>query len=253
MKKINYFNVIKELSWADFKLKYYGSIFGLFWSFLKPFFMLIILYVVFHSFLKVDVEHYTWFLLLGIIFWNFFADATKDSMQNITAKAHILKNINIPPFVIIASSLLHSFWTFLIGLGAFFLIIFIFGFSPTGTIFLIPYFIMLLTFFTVGVSLIIVPLSVRFKDFGHLWDIFLQMLFWITPIVYQHFLVPKTYIKWYLLNPLARIIVETRTVVLYDKIPESKQILITAGIVISIFMIGLLVAKKSSRSFVEHL
>lgn len=253
MRKIRYLNVIKELSWGDFKLKYYGSFFGLFWSFLKPLFMLSILYLVFFFFLKVDIENYVWFLLLGIIFWNFFADATKDSMQNMVAKAHILKNVNIPPFVIIVSSLLHSFWTFMIGLLAFFILFFVFGFYPGESIILFPYFIILLMLLTAGISFIVVPLSVRFKDFNHMWDIFLQMLFWITPIAYQHFIVPEAYMKWYLLNPIARVIIEARTTVIYSTFPEGKQIFITTLIVLCIFIVGFTLFKKMSRSLVEQL
>ena len=250
---MDYFNIIKELSWGDFKLKYYGSFFGLFWSFLKPLFMLSILYLVFFFFLKVDIENYVWYLLLGIIFWNFFADSTKDSMQNMVAKAHILKNVNMPPLVIIASSLLHSFWTFMIGLFAFFILFLLFGFFPGASIIAFPYFIILLMLLTAGVSLIVVPLSVRFKDFNHMWDIFLQMLFWLTPIAYQHFIVPEAYIKWYLLNPVARIIIEARTAVIYNTLPEGKQMLITTVMIIFIFLVGIVLFKKMSRSLVEQL
>lgn len=251
--KRHHLNIIRELSRSDFKLKYYGSPFGLLWSFLKPLFMLIILYVVFYFFLGMKVEHYAWYLLIGIIFWNFFADATKDSIQNIRAKSHILKNTNTPPIVVMISSLLHSLFTFLITLIAFFAIIAIVGFIPSEALFFFPFIVLLAILLTFAVSLIVVPLSVRFKDFEHMWDIVLQMLFWITPIVYQHSAVPLAYVKWYLLNPLSRIIIDARTVVLAGAFPETKQILITTGILLLLSAVAFLIFKKSSKSLTEQL
>ncbi len=252
MKK-HYAAIIRELSWGDFKLKYYGSVFGLLWSFLKPVIMLSILYVVFYSFLKITIEHYAWYLLIGIIFWNFFADATKDSIQNMYAKAHILKNTNTPPIVVMVSSIVHSLFTFLITLVAFFAIISMFGFAPSNALFFFPCIVLLAVLLTFAVSLIIVPLSVRFKDFEHMWDIFLQMLFWVTPIVYQHYAVPAAYVKWYLLNPLARIIIDARTVILAGAFPETKQILITIGIVLFLCAAAVFIFKRSDKSLVEQL
>ncbi len=246
-------NMIRELAWSDFKLKYYGSFLGLLWSFLRPVFMLGILYLVFYSFFKVNVEHYVWFLLIGIVFWNFFSDATKDGMQNIVSKAHILKNINISPLIIVISSLLQSFLTFMITLIVLFLILFAFGFYPTASFFLFWFYVALTTILVLGTLLVTIPLSARFKDFGHLWDIFLQMLFWMTPIVYSESLVPASYIKWYLLNPLSRVIMDARTTILYHAFPDPKQIFITLGIVSLILLLGCVIFKRFGKTLTEEL
>jgi len=98
-----------------------------------------------------------------------------------------------------------------------------------------------------------VPLYMRFKDFGHIWDIFLQMLFWATPLVYQYSLVPEKYLRWYLLNPVARIVVDARNAILYHFTPEPKQLLITTAMIAVIFFIGLAVFKKYGRTLIEEL
>jgi len=249
----NKLNLIYELSRLDFKLKYYGSVLGMLWSFLKPFMMLAILYVVFFYFFKVGIKNYEVYLLLGIIFWNFFADTTKDSAQGVTAKAQLLQKTNLPPLIVVASVIVHSLWTFLITLAIFFIFFFAIGLHLTWSILTLILLIPLLVILTAGVSLFIVPLHMRFKDFGHIWDIFLQMLFWVTPIIYQYTLIPEKYIRWYLLNPVARIIVDARNAVLYNFFPEPKQLLITSILVAIIFTIGLIIFKKHGRRLVEQL
>ncbi len=250
MKK--YLNIIRALSTSDFKLKYYGSPFGLLWSFLKPLLMLIILYVVFYYFLGMKVEHYVWHLLLGIIFWNFFSDTTKDVMQSVNAKAHILKNVNVPPFIVIASTLVHSFWTFLIGLGVFLVLFFAFGMPFSMSMLILPVLVLLLVLLTAGVSLLIITPAVRFKDFEHIWDVFLQMLFWITPIAYQYSLVSPPYLSWYLLNPLTRVLVEARDAI-FGAFPPLAPFGITVLIILLILLLGVAAFKRHGRTIIEYL
>lgn len=254
MSKIkHYLNAIYELSRLDFKLKYYGSALGLLWSFLKPLMMLVILYIVFFYFLKVQIPNYELYLFLGIIFWNFFADTTKESAQNIIAKAPLLQKTNLPPFVIVISVVIHSLWTFLITLGIFFIFFFSLGFHLTLTTLIFCFLLLLFVMLTAGTAFLIVPLHARFKDFGHIWDIILQMLFWATPVVYQYSLVPQAYVKWYLLNPVARILIDAQNTLLYHFSPEFKQLAITTGITVVIFLMGWIVFKKYGRACIEEL
>ena len=75
-QKAAYWNLVRELTITDFKLRYQGSILGYLWSLLKPLLLFGVLYVVFSIFLRFDVEHYNLYLLLGIILWGYFAEGT---------------------------------------------------------------------------------------------------------------------------------------------------------------------------------
>ena len=248
-----YYNLIRELSWADFKLKYYGSILGLFWSFLKPFLMLLILYIVFNYFLKAGIKNYHIYLLLGIAIWNFFADGTKSSLQSILSKKNILQKINLSPTAVVISAIVHSFWTFIITLIIFFILFFFLGFTLDLNAFLLLYFVILSFFLVLGVSFLITPLYMKFKDFEHIWDVFLQMLFWATPIVYSQANVPQKFLRWYMLNPVTRIIADARDTVIYHSFPDLKQLFFTTIIVLVIFITGFLIFKKYSRQLIENL
>lgn len=252
-KNRHYLNLIYELSRIDFKLKYYGSVLGMLWSFLKPFLMLAILYVVFFYFLRVDIENYHLYLLLGIVMWNFFADTTKESAQSILSKATLLQKTGLPPFVVIVSTIIHSCWTLFITLGIFFAFSLVLGLSLTWSAFTLVFIVILLVLLTAGTSLFIAPLYMKFRDFSHLWDIFLQMLFWVTPIVYQYTLVPEPYVRWYLLNPLSRLIIDARNVTLYHFVPETPQLLITTALVLAVLGLGAWVFARYSRQFIEEI
>ena len=99
-----YRNLIWQLSWSEFKLRYKNSILGYFWSFLEPLLMLLVLYVVFSNLMKIKVEYYQLFLFLGIILWGFLSKATSFGMSSIVGKANIVKKIYFPRDIFVISS-----------------------------------------------------------------------------------------------------------------------------------------------------
>ena len=73
---------------------------------------------------------------------------------------------------------------------------------------------------TLGVSLLLAPLHVRFHDVGYLWGVVVQIGFWLTPVIYQETVVPDGW-RWLLkYNPMARIIEHSRQVVILGQWPD---------------------------------
>lgn len=99
-----YRNLICQLAWSEFKLRYKNSILGYFWSLLEPMLMLLVLYVIFTNLMRVQVEYYQLFLLLGIILWGFMSRATTISMFSIIGKPGMVKKIYFPRDIFVISS-----------------------------------------------------------------------------------------------------------------------------------------------------
>jgi ABC-2 type transport system permease protein len=176
---------IIELAWADFKLKYQGSAFGLLWTLLKPFLMLVTLYVVFKYFLGVGIENFHLYILFGVIIWNFFADCMQDTMMSLKSKSNILKSTSIAPSLIVFSATLHSFLTFLINVAIFLVIYLVSGLGMHPFMLgMIPLSVLFFGF-VYGASLLLSYLYLRVDDMDHIWDVASQLLFWMTPVVYS--------------------------------------------------------------------
>ncbi len=114
-----YWNLVKELTISDFKLKYQGSALGYVWSLLKPLLLFGVLYVVFSIFLRFDVEHYNLYLLLGIILWGYFSEGTTNAVGNIVGKSGLISRVNFPRSIIVIASTLTSLLTLLLNLLVF--------------------------------------------------------------------------------------------------------------------------------------
>ena len=247
-------NIIYELTLKDIKLKYNNTVFGYFWMVVNPLLMLITLYVVFSFVIKLDLAHYQVFLLLGIIVWNFFSEATLSSIQSIKSSLSLLKKIKIPPYVIVLSSNFSSFISFLVSVVLLLFIMFLFNidlFTFMRTMSII-YFV-LLFIIVISMSLIISTIYLHFKDIKHIWNFLLLIGFWITPIIYPESFIPRIFLRFYMLNPLARIISHLRNTLIYNYMDNIQQIMISVLIVIILFYVSLLVYKRYSKKIYDLL
>ncbi|MBI2667497.1 ABC transporter permease [Candidatus Woesearchaeota archaeon] len=246
-------NLIKELTLNELKLKYRNSFLGFSWSFLKPLSMLMILYLVFKVFIKIDVNNYALVLLLGILIWNFFAESTSFGLSSINSKASIVKKINFKYEILIISNCLTSFLSFLLNFLVFIIILlFAKGMPSLLSIYIIiP--IIEIFLISLGLSFILSILFIRYKDIIHIWDIFLQIGFWISPIAYPIDLIPLEYKKAYMLNPLANIITASRDVILNNRPPSLSLIFTSLITTLVILVFGYLIYRYNHKNIGEYL
>ena len=98
--------LLRELTVTDFKLRYQQSALGYLWSILKPLMLFAVMYIVFAKFLAMggDIPNYAVYLLAGISFWTFFAEATTQGLQAIVSRGDLIRKINFPKKYIIVLS-----------------------------------------------------------------------------------------------------------------------------------------------------
>ena len=246
-------NLIRELTLNEFRLKYKNSILGFFWSLLKPLSMFIILYIVFKVFIKINFENYALFLLMGIILWNFFAESTSFGLNSIVSKSGIVKKVKFRHEILIISACLTSLFSFLLNFIVFIVFLLIIKGSPSllSVYIIVP--ILELFFISLGISFVIAILFVKYRDIGHIWEILLQIGFWISPIAYPTSIVPIKYINIYMLNPLAQIITTSRDLILNNYLPNISSISISLIMSFVILLLGYFIFKSKHKEVVEYL
>jgi ABC-2 type transport system permease protein len=257
--------LLRELVVTDFKLRYQGSALGYMWSILKPLFLFAILYIVFDQFLKLgrDVEHFPVYLLLGIVLWNFFTEATGLGLQSIVSRGDLIRKINFPKYIIVISGTISS----LINLGINLLVVFVFmlfnGVSLSFESLLIFPLIFELYVFSLAIAFFLAALNVKLRDAGYLWEIFLQAAFYATPIIYPLAMVvaqSEIAAKVIMLNPVAQIIQDARyvtvthdTITLYQLISNELIIAIPFVVIIVTVIVATMYFKKHSKNFAEEI
>ena len=211
--------LLRELVATDFKLRYQGSALGYLWSLFRPLFLFGILLVVFGFFLKIgsNIPHYPIYLLLGIVLWNFFLEATNNGLQSVVSRGDLLRKINFPKYIIVVSGTISA----LINLGISLVVVFVFmlfggvEFRPIAL--LLPLLILELYVFALALSFFLSALYVKYRDIGYMWELAMQAGFYATPILYPLSLISnksQMAAKLMLLNPMAQIIQDTRYILI---------------------------------------
>lgn len=255
-------SLIRELVISDFKLRYQNSVLGYLWSLLRPLLMFGVLYIVFTRIIKIggDIDHYPTYLLLGLVLWTFFVEATVAGMNSIVGRGDMIRKVSIPKYTIVLSSVLSAFVTFLLNM----IIVFVFmvlGDVPFRTTILIaPIYIVELIIFCIGISFLLSALYVKIRDLGHIWDVLLQILFYATPIIYAMQIVPPKLVKLVSINPLAQIIQDIRSVMITPETLTTKEVfngqigrLIPITIVIVLTVVAAWYFRRTSKNFAEDL
>ena len=265
MKK--YFNsrnraILREMVSADFKVRYQGSVLGYAWSLLRPLFLFAVLYVIFVYVIPLGngVEHFPVYLLTGVILWNFFIESTNQGITSVVNRGDLLRKINIPKYLLVISSAISA--SINLGLSMVVLLIFalINGIVPNlSWILLIPI-IMELFVFSVGISLLLSSLYVKYRDISYIWEVFLQIGFYASAIIFPLTSVPAHLRGWFFLNPLVQIIQDARyiiatqtSVTIWSSGNSIYKILIPFVVIIIFIMAGILVFRSKSKTFAEDL
>ncbi len=248
-----YRNLIWQLAWSEFKLRYKNSILGYFWSLLEPLLMLLVLYMVFSNLMKVQVEYYQLFLFIGIIIWGFLSRATTIGMFSIVGKPGMVKKIYFPRDIFVISScitaLLMSIFESVV-----FIMFMVYFMVPVSInlVYAVPIIISLFII-SLGLSLTLCALNVFYRDVQFIWQVLLQIGFYITPILYTIDIFPKNLQTFALLNPIARIIISARDTIIYSSPAKIEDLLFIFLSSIAFLVVGYIIFSRLEPGFAEEI
>lgn len=259
------FILLKQLVITDFKLRYKGSVLGYVWTLLRPLALFVVLYVVFVHFLRVgtDVPHFAVYLLLGIVFWNYFTEVTNNGMSAIVGKGDLLRKLYFPRYVVVVAGSFSALINLAINLVVLALFMVINDVPFTfGLLWLIPL-ILELFIFALAVAFILSTLYVRFRDINYIWEVVLQAGFYATPILYPLGMVvaiSPIAAQLMILNPVAQIVQDARyaaithdTVTITSLYHNPFMHLVSLSIVVLLAAVGVMYFKKKSPGFAEEI
>lgn len=262
LNKANFFSdmkkfmpLLKNLVSKDFKIKYRRSVLGVAWSVLNPLFTMLVITTVFGKLLKIEVDNFATYYIVGFAIWNFFSEATSSSLSSILSSAALIKKVYIPKYIFPLEKCLFSLVNFFFTLIAVVIVMLFQGFVPSITTILFPIPVIYCFVFVCGVSLFLSAATVYFRDIQHLYGVLLTILMYLTPIIYPLEILKdyKLVLRIVELNPITHYVEYFRGLVMYNHIPGLKENLICAGMAIGVFLIGALVFKKAQRKFILHI
>jgi ABC-2 type transport system permease protein len=249
----------------DFKLRFFGSALGYVWQLMRPLLLFAVLYIVFTQVVPLgdNLENFPVALLLGIVLFTFFAEATSAAVSCVVVRENLVRKIHFPRVVIPLAIVLTASFNLLLNLGVVVAFALASGIDPRlSWLGLLPLLLVLVLFAT-GLAMLLAALYVRYRDVEPIWDVTLQITFYGSLILVpyetirlKHELLASALVA----NPLAAVLQEARHLVIDPGYASASaaiggpvRLLIPAGIAIGCFLLGLWVFNREAPRIAEEL
>ena len=259
-------NLIRELVMKDLKVRYSRPILGFFWMFLSPFLIVLIFYAIFSLVLKVEIKEapFVLYLMSAIFPWYFFQNSLINTTTSLVDNRNLIKESNIPhyfvPLCIVFANAIIFFPSLCIVLLASFLM---FRGLPILILFL-PFVLAIHVMITIGLSILISVLYVRWRDIKYILEALLLLLFYATPVFYSLSLVrssfPDFLFKTYIYNPFVGMLDLYRVVLikgfyaaLYKETGFLSLIFMPVSFAVFIFLLGVFYYRKNKDTLNDYL
>ncbi|MEK5059468.1 teichoic acid ABC transporter permease [Paenibacillus sp. FSL H7-0326] len=250
--------LIVDLSKKDFKSKYLGSYLGIAWAFIQPAFMILVYWIVFELGFRTtavdDIPFVLW-LMAAIVPWFFFSEATTNAMYAFTENSYLVKKVVFRISILPIVKILSSFYVHLFFLCILILLLYGYGIDPSIYNIQVLYYLVCLILFVLSISWITSTLMVFMKDIGQFVSMLLQILFWLTPILWDFKIVSEKFEFLFKLNPLFYIVQGYRDS-LINHVGFWNYYNLTIYfwlLTASLFLIGFLLFKKLKPHFADVL
>lgn len=248
----NYRHLTIKLAISDFKLRYKNSILGFFWSLIEPLLMLVVLYAIFSFFMKMNVENYQLFLLVGIISWNMFTRGTTMALVSILGKPGLVNKVYFPREILVVSSSITALLMTLLEFVVLVIFMLIFKVMPTMTVIYFPVILLIQFILVLGISFGLASLNVYYRDVQYIWAVILQAGFFTVPIIYPISIIPEKYVWIIKLNPMTHVVDMLRGSIIYSTTPITRDMMLLTMLTLIIFVIGYVIFLRLEPRFAEE-
>ena len=248
----------------DLKVRHRGTFLGMLWSLTTPLLLVALYYFVFRfifrSSLAQDVSRpdgvavpFALYFFCGLTLWNLFATSVAESTSTIVSSSYLLHKVYFPRAILPLSAVLSAMVTFGFEFAVLLSATFIVVGPPSPLVLWVPLILAAVAVLCFGMALLLSTLTVFLRDVAHFVGVFLQVLFWATPIIYSLRFVSERpgLVRALKLNPLTGLVVSFRNVVVLDHPPSFRLLAYDATVAFAVLLVGAWAFGRWQRIFSE--
>lgn len=241
------------LVWRDVKIRYKQTALGVAWAVLMPLLQTFLFTVVFGRFAKIKPDGnypYTAFVLAGVVPWTLFSQALTLGSQSLIGQQHLMTKIYFPRIYIPAAAVGGCLLDFFIGLLLYAIVLAYYHVVPSLSLTFVPLLIVLMILASLGPVFLLSALTVSYRDFKYVIPIAVQVLMYVSPVIYPANMIPAKYRLFVGINPMMGIIDGYRSAILGK--PWDVGLLIEATIsATALFLLGIYYFRSTERRFAD--
>ncbi len=201
-----WFDFVWVMTLKEIKARYKRVFLGFLWAILNPVLQMLVIGFLFRFFIPVKIDNYFYFLFAGLLPWNFFSYTLTKCTPLMLNERSLIQKAKFPREALVLSIVFSNLFHLLISLVLFTALSFFMGYLSLFKIVILFLAIVWLVFFTIGISLLLSTLFIRYRDIKFIVQAIIPLWFYATPIIYTRMLLPEWIREVLKFNPLTGII-----------------------------------------------
>ncbi len=241
-------------TWRDIKIKYKQTVLGFLWAVLQPLMMMLIFTFFFGRTLNIPSQSlpYPVYVFSGLLIWNMFSSGLTSASNGMVNNSSIIKKIYFPRLIIPVPSILVSLFDFLMAF-ILYVALLVFYQQPVSwqAIFIWPLAILVTIIATLGLGAWLAALNVKYRDFRYVIPFLVQILFFLTPVIYPISMLKYPLLQYILVCAPMYAAIELFRFPLTNALPEMYYLSISLASGLVFLIAGIFYFKKTEDFFAD--
>jgi lipopolysaccharide transport system permease protein len=250
-----YRELFRVLVWRDLAVRYKQTVIGVLWALIRPILTMLVFTIIFGRIAKLPTDGsapYAILVFAGILPWTFFSTGLSEASNSLIRDEKLISKVYFPRLIMPIATVAVALVDFLISFCVLVILMIWYEYFPDWRIALLPPFVLLAFFASVGPSLWITSLNVKYRDFRYVVPFLVQFGLYISPVGFSSSVVPEQWRLLYSLNPVVGVIDGFRWCLLRGQTPLYLPGILASVFVTAFFLwLGVRQFRKTERSFAD--
>jgi len=197
------------LAWRDLSVRYKQTVIGVVWAILKPLLTMAVFTVIFGRVARLPSDGgapYALLVFAAMLPWTLFATSLSDASTSLIGNANLISKVYFPRLIVPAATIVTAFADFLVSLVILLALMVFYRFAPGWNMLLLPVFMLLALLVSLGPSLWMTALNVKYRDFRYVVPFVAQFGLYVSPVGFSSNVIPEQWRLLYSLNPMVSVI-----------------------------------------------
>ena len=238
--------------WRDLKVRYKQTVLGVAWAVIQPVFSMVVFTIIFSRVAHLGSEGFPYpvFVFAGLVPWTFFSAAVSAAGQSVVSQQHLFTKVYFPRLFVPTACIGSNSVDMAVSFVVYAVILAIYHVVPSWQVVFLPGLLALTFMAALGLGYTLAALTVTYRDFRFVVPFMLQVMLYISPVVYPVGMVPARYQRLLALNPLTGIIDGYRSAILGK--PWNLPALAISGLCAAAWLtFGVFFFRRTERQFAD--
>ncbi len=247
-------DLLVALTVRDIKMRHKQTVLGVAWVIFQPLLSTVIFTLIFGYLIKIPSSDlpYPLFIFIGLLFWNLFSGSVTAISGSLIGNEVLIKKVFFPRMILPLSVMVTCLFDFVISIV--FMIFFVLYYHMVPNPWIILYFpiSLFITLSTIlGLGSFLAAANAKYRDVRLILPFFIQILLFVTPVIYPTSIVSDSR-RWILsINPLSSVIEMNRVLLSGHAYIPTIELLISLISASLILMFGVYYFSKLEKSFAD--